>query len=352
MKINGKQYRTVWFDSDSVKMIDQTVLPHAFSIVSFKRYTQVADAIKTMVVRGAPAIGAAGAYGLALAAVSYRGSGVQSLRKRMVKARELLALTRPTAHDLFDGLSFVSRCLDEPSVRMIKKKALVLAEEYAQRSIERCAAIGNFGAQLIRNGDIILTHCNAGALATVDIGTALAPMRTAYAKGKKIFVFVDETRPWLQGSRLTAWELFQEKIPHAVIADNAAGYYMHQGKISLCIVGADRIALNGDVANKIGTYEKAVLAKENQIPFYVAAPASTIDMNCPSGGDIPIEGRDPLEVTHARGATKAGKIITVRLANPTSSAFNPAFDVTPAKYITGIITENGIIKPGDIKRLR
>jgi len=341
MKVRGRNYRTVWLDRKTLKMIDQTCLPHSFRVASFKKYFDVADAIRTMVVRGAPAIGAAAGFGLALAALSYRGRDAEELRDELASARAVLAGSRPTAYDLFDALDYVFSAKDECSVEKIKLRAATLAQQYADISVERCRRIGVHGARLIKSRSSVLTHCNAGALAAVDFGTALAPIRFAHKASKKLFVFVDETRPRCQGSRLTAWELAQEKIPHAVIADNAAGHYMRTGRVSLCIVGADRIALSGDVANKIGTYEKAVLAKENRIPFYVAAPVSTFDMNAISGDSIPIEERSPDEVTHIQGKN----MNSVRVASPGSPALNPAFDVTPARYITGIITEKGVIRP-------
>ena len=223
--------------------------------------------------------------------------------------------------------------------------AFEAARDYADWNAELCRKIGEYGDKLIQNNQNILTHCNAGALACVDFGTALSPIRIAHYSGKNVFVYVDETRPRNQGSSLTAWELAQEKINHAIIADNAAGFFMKKNKIDLVIVGADRIAMNGDVANKIGTYEKAVLARENNIPFYVAAPLSTFDANAKTGEDIPIEERSEDEILYISGIDANNEIKKVRIAPEESSAKNPAFDVTPAKYITGIITEKGIIKP-------
>lgn len=311
-----------------IKTINQPLLPHEFEIVNLKNTGEVAYAIKTMVVRGAPAIGATGAYGLAQAAI---------LNKDIKKAYNSLLKTRPTAYDLKDGLDFVFNAIK------MKKNPYNAAQQYADKSVERCRKIGEYGNKLIKNNYKILTHCNAGALATVDYGTALAPIRAAFYSGKKIFVFVDETRPRLQGARLTAFELVEEGIPHAIITDNAAGYYMQKKRIDICIVGADRIALNGDVANKIGTYEKAVLAKENNIPFYVAAPTSTIDLKCKNGNKIQIEERNQEEVHFIQGLDN-DKVKKVRISPKASKAKNPAFDITPAKYISGIITEKGIVK--------
>jgi len=288
-----------------LKLIDQRKLPFQLKIFDADSVEKVAYAIKKMVVRGAPAIGCAAAYGMVLG-------------KDKEKAARILKRTRPTAHDLFYAIDYM----------MEHGCTLEAANNYVESIIQKCKKIGEIGARLIKEGDKILTHCNAGALATVDWGTALAPLRMA--KDKNIFVWVDETRPRLQGL-LTAWELEQEGIEHALIVDNAAGYYMREGQIDMVIVGADRIALNYDVANKIGTYEKAVLAKENDIPFYVAAPMSTFDKSIKNGGQIKIEERESIEVT------KIFDYLPKKVKNP-------AFDVTPAEYITGIITEKGIIK--------
>ncbi|HLC65600.1 MAG TPA: S-methyl-5-thioribose-1-phosphate isomerase [Candidatus Nanoarchaeia archaeon] len=343
MKINWKDFKTVWMEDGKVKIIDQTILPHKFEIREYENFNDVANAIKTMVVRGAPAIGATGAYGLALAALSFKGDDFEDFLRYIKSAKKLLAETRPTAYDLFHGLDYVESCaLKSENIADWKRKAEIGAREYANRSAENCRRIGEFGNSIIRDGMNILTHCNAGALACVDFGTALAPIRIAYLSGKKIFVFVDETRPRMQGSLLTAFELAEEGIPHAIIPDNAAGFFMAKREVDVVIVGADRIARNGDVANKIGTYEKAVLAKENNIPFYVAAPTSTFDRNCASGEEIPIEERDENEVLSLNG---------VRISPVKSRARNPAFDVTPSKLITGIITEKGIVKPSEVNLL-
>ncbi|HOH46627.1 MAG TPA: S-methyl-5-thioribose-1-phosphate isomerase [Candidatus Cloacimonadota bacterium] len=335
MLINGTQYRSVWWEDDCLCMIDQNKLPFEFSIVRLETYQQVAEAIRHMTVRGAPAIGAAGAYGLAMAA---RVAPDGSFRSFIREAKEFLASTRPTAIDLYNALEFV---YDEvlkfiPNYDHARQVALLSAEDFVRDSAAECLALGEHGADLIEDGDRILTHCNAGALATVDWGTALSPIRLAHRQGKKIFVYVDETRPRFQGARLTAFELEQEGIPHAIITDAAAGYFFWKREIDLVIVGADRICLNGDIANKIGTYEKAVLAKEHKVPFWVAAPLSTFDLNCPSGEKIPIEYRDETEIKQYNGQA---------LSNPGSSALNPGFDITPADYITGIITPKGVFLP-------
>ncbi len=332
MRINvnneTNEMRAVWFENGIVKLIDQRKLPAKFEIFEAHITEEVAYAIKEMVVRGAPAIGITAAYGMAQAALQGRDIG---------EAFEFLRNTRPTAHDLFYALKFMRDTINSGD------NAVEKAEEYAEDIIGRCEKIGEYGEKLIKDGYQILTHCNAGALAVGDWGTATAPLRKAHRNGKKIFVWVDETRPRLQGARLTAWEMVQEGIEHAVIADNAAGYFMRKGKVDMVIVGADRITKNGDVANKIGTYEKAVVAKENGIPFYVAAPISTFDFSLESGDEIPIEERREDEVLFCREC---------RIAPQESKARNPAFDVTPAKYITGIITEKGIFKPEEVEKLR
>ena len=319
MQIDGKNYRTVWIENGIVKLINQPLLPDKFEIYDCKDYKETAKAIKTMIVRGAGAIGATAAYGMAQAFLADEDTK---------EAAKVIKNTRPTAQNLFYAVEKVLKAKD-------KEEALKIANEIADEDANACKKIGEYGESLIKDNSKILTHCNAGWLAFVDWGSALSPIYAAKRKGKNIFVFVDETRPRLQGARLTAWELEKENIPHAVIVDNAAGYYMKKGEVDLVITGADRIAANGDVANKIGTYEKAVLAKENNIPFYIAAPLSTFDLNCESGDKIPIEERDEKEVLEVRG---------VRLTPKESHAKNPAFDVTPAKYITGIITQKGIIK--------
>ncbi len=314
-----KEVKTVWIEGETVKLIDQRLLPDEFKIFSAGSVEEVAFAIEDMVVRGAPAIGATAAYGMAQA---------KMLGRKMDVAASILKDTRPTAHDLFHAVDHMERAIQEG------KDPVKAADEYARDITSRCKKIGLNGNKLIKDGDKILTHCNAGALATVDFGTALAPIRAAHRSGKEIFVWVDETRPRCQGAMLTSWELLQEGVPHAIIADNAAGYYMRKGEVNLAIVGADRIAANGDVANKIGTYEKAVVAKENGIPFYVAAPASTFDFSLSDGDQIPIEERNPDEVLFVRGK---------RIAPKDAEARNPAFDVTPSKYITGYITEKGTL---------
>src|SRR3989344_2972302 len=346
MLINNVNYRTVWMQDTSVYLINQLLLPHKFEIYKSKDYSDTSNAIKTMIVRGAPAIGATGAFGMAQAAMMFEGENFMEFKKYIDNAYLRINSSRPTANDLRYALDFVKNMMFiEGSVANSKMKAFELAREYADWSAELCKKIGEHGNELIKDNQSILTHCNAGALACVDYVTALAPIRMAHYSNKKIFVFADETRPRNQGASLTAWELAQERIPHAIIADNAAGHFMQKGKIDMAIVGADRIAMNGDVANKIGTYEKAVLAKENHIPFYVAVPLSTFDINCTTGEEIPIEERSEEEVLCITGIDENKEIKKMRIAPQESTAKNPAFDITPARLITGIITERGIIRP-------
>ncbi|MBI2657705.1 S-methyl-5-thioribose-1-phosphate isomerase [Candidatus Woesearchaeota archaeon] len=346
MLVNNQSYRTVWMQDPSVYMINQQLLPHRFEIYESKNHLQTADAIRSMIVRGAPAIGAAGAFGIAQAASEFTGKDFDNFKIHLKKAEHVLKSARPTANDLFYGVDFVmKKTFDNFDAGIAKKYAVNAANEYADWNAELCRQIGEHGNKLIKNGQNILTHCNAGALACVDFGTALSPIRIAHYNKKNIFVYVDETRPRNQGASLTAWELAQEKINHVIIADNAAGFFMKNGKIDFVIVGADRIAMNGDVANKIGTYEKAVLAKENNIPFYVAAPLSTFDAKCSSGNEIPIEERHEDEILFMSGMDENSEIKKIRIAPIESSAKNPAFDITPAKYITGIITEKGVLNP-------
>ena len=314
--------RALWWEDGTVRAIDQRKLPHLLEIVTISTHDEMASAISDMTIRGAPSIGAAGAYGMALAA----RNGID-----LSDAARTLKSTRPTAHDLFHAIDLMLSKDDD---------IIGAADAYADSIVAKCELIGANGDKLINDGMKILTHCNAGALATVDIGTALAPIRVARRSGKKLFVFVDETRPRLQGAKLTAWELANEDIDHAIIADNAAGYYLRT-EIDLVIVGADRIARNGDFANKIGTYEKAVVAKENGVPFYVAAPVSTFDQSLASGDGIVIEQRSPDEVLLIDG---------IRVAADGSRALNPAFDVTPAALVSGFITEHGVFAPDDLAR--
>ena len=343
-----KEFRTVWMQDNIVKMIDQSKLPHKFEIYNSTNYRETAEAIKTMIVRGAPVIGVVAAYGVVQACLEAPENKFDEYVKN---AANILKETRPTGYNLFWAIDRMIKVISKVNpINEKKKLAIKEANKIAEEDVEVCKKIGEYGNKLINDENRILTHCNAGALATVDYGTALAPIRFAHYEGKKIFIFVDETRPKCQGAKLTAWELLQEGIHHAIIADNAAGYYMKKGEVDLCIVGTDRVTADGSVANKIGTYEKAVLAKENKIPFYVAVPTSTIDLNIKSGNDIPIEERSEKEVTHISGYID-NDIKNVRITPEGSHAKNPAFDVTPARYITSFITEKGIINPRDIKKL-
>jgi len=339
MKVNGKNHRTVWMEGPEVKLIDQTRLPHEFKIYTCANHRETASAIKTMIVRGAGAIGATGAYAVAQAVLE------NNEPRAIEAAANLIRDTRPTAQNLFAGINFVLDAIKNLTDKdEIKKIAVNKANEFANYDSDACNKIGELGNALISDGCRVATHCNAGWLAFVDWGTALSPVFHAHRSGKNVHVFVDETRPRNQGSTLTAWELIQEGIPHSVITDNATGYFMKNGDIDIMITGSDRIAANGDIANKIGTYEKAVLAKENGIPFYIAAPTTTIDFNIENGNLIPIEERSSDEVKYIQGLTDSGEVTKVKIMPEASSARNPAFDVTPAKYITGIITEKGIVK--------
>ena len=351
--------RTVAFDraNNTVLLIEQRLLPHEFKIVAAKNFRETANAITDMVVRGAGAIGATAAYGLAQGALAFHGHDLPKFRRHLKAVYQTLKTARPTAVDPVNAMNDVRAAMRAGrTVEEQQLLALAAAEEFANENVRHCEEIGRHGAKLIRNGMKILTHCNAGWLAFVDVGTATAPMYAAQAQGKKFHVFCDETRPRSQGATLTAWELAQQKISHQVIADNAAGHLMQHGEIDLVIVGSDRtLGRTGEVANKIGTYTKAVLAKRHGIPFYVAIPLSTIDWKLKSGFDIPIEERCESEVLGAWGAlmnsklkTQNSKLSYVRVANPTSGARNPGFDVTPPELITGIITPVGIFRPKEL----
>jgi methylthioribose-1-phosphate isomerase len=349
--------RTVEFHppSNSVRLIEQRLLPHTFKIVATRDYGQTAEAIRTMIVRGAPAIAATAAFGLAQGLRAFRGQSLSRFAAHVETVYQTLKTARPTAVDPVNAMDWVrAQMLPGGSVEEQQTLALDAARRFADEDVEHCRAIGRHGAKLIRNGMRILTHCNAGSLACVDIGTATAPIYAAQAQGKQFHVFCDETRPRCQGSTLTAWELAQQGVSHQILADNAAGHLMQRGEIDLVIVGSDRVlGRTGEVANKIGTYTKAVLADRHRIPFYVAIPLSTIDWTLRSGRDIPIEEREPGEVLGAWGVVqgaKAGRRAYVRVANPTSGARNPGFDVTPPDLITGIITPVGIFKPKDLRK--
>jgi methylthioribose-1-phosphate isomerase len=327
---------TIEWTADGVVMIDQTRLPLHEEYVTCRGYREVATAIRDMIIRGAPAIGVAAAMGVA---IGVQHAAPENLDTQFAEICATLAATRPTAVNLFWAIARMKcvygtvhgRPIEEIRARLVEEAKLIREEDIA---INR--AIGSNGAPLVPDHKTVLTHCNAGALATAGYGTALGVIRAAREMGKSIDVFADETRPFMQGARLTVWELQQDGIPTTLITDNMAGHFMKQGRIGCVVVGADRIAANGDVANKIGTYSVAVLAKENGVPFYVAAPISTLDLTLASGDQIPIEERSAIEVTHVFGHPVAPAGTTVK---------NPAFDVTPARYVTGIITEKGVARP-------
>jgi methylthioribose-1-phosphate isomerase len=357
-----RHFRTVTFDArrNTVLLIEQRLLPHKFQVVSTRDFRETALAIQEMVVRGAGAIGATAAYGLAQGLRAFRGRDVEKFLHHVEKVCETLKAARPTAVDPINAINHVRQVMSVgQTIGEQQALALAAAEEFADEDVRHCQEIGRHAAKLIRNGMNILTHCNAGWLAFVDVGTATAPLYAAQAQGRTFHVYCDETRPRSQGATLTAWELAQQGISHQVIADNAAGHLMQRGKVDLVIVGSDRtLGRTGEIANKIGTYTKAVLARRHRIPFYVAIPLSTIDWNLASGFDIPIEERDESEVLGAWGLCAKSPSATcnletadrayVRVANPSSRALNPGFDVTPAELITGIITPKGILEPPEL----
>lgn len=352
--VNGRTrpYRTVSFDArrNRVLLIEQRLLPHKFKVISTPDFKATALAIRDMIVRGAGAIGAAAAYGLAQGSRAFKRGNPGAFEAHVEKVFETLKDARPTAIDPVNAMIEVRRRMSTGrTVAERQQLALDAAVAFADEDVEHCRAIGRHGAALIRNGMKILTHCNAGWLAFVDIGSATAPIYAAQEEGKRLHVFCDETRPRCQGATLTAWELAQQGVSHEVIADNAAGHLFQRGEINMVIVGSDRtLGRTGEVTNKIGTYTKAVLAHRHRVPFYVAIPLSTIDWNLKSGADIPIEERDEAEVLGAWGADAKGTRRYVRVANPDSGARNPGFDVTPAELITGIITPAGIFKPHEL----
>lgn len=346
VRIKGieKHFRTVWMEGSNVVMIDQRLLPHKFKLLKCRTYLDSVEAVKNMTIRGAGAIGATAGYAMAQAVNEAPRFSKEKAIMYVLEAEKRIKEARPTAQNLFYAVDRVyNSTLKAKTIEEAVSFAIKEANQIADDDAEACRKIGEYGNTLLGVKDTVLTHCNAGGLAFVDNGSALSPVYAAKAAGKKIIVYTDETRPRLQGANLTAWELLNEGIEHYVIPDNAAGYFMREGKIGVVIVGADRIANNGDTANKIGTYEKAVCAKAAGIPFYVAAPTSTFDVKCRSGRDIPIEYRSEDEVKWVYGRTKAGKMQKVLVTNPESPALNPAFDVTPAEYISGFITEKGIV---------
>jgi len=332
---------TIEWTPEGVVMIDQTKLPSEVTFVTCATYNEVADAIRSMVIRGAPAIGVAAAMGVALGALK-----ASDLEAEMPVICETLAQTRPTAVNLFwaiDRMKQVYASVRGSDPAAIRERLVLEAQRVRDEDLAINEKIGSFGAPLVPDGKTVLTHCNAGALATAGFGTALGVVRAAVREGKKIDVFADETRPFLQGARLTAWELQRDGIETTLITDNMAGHFLKSGRIGCVVVGADRIAANGDVANKVGTYGVAVLAKENNVPFYVAAPISTLDLTLESGDKIPIEERAGKEVTHIQGLHIAPEGIKVA---------NPAFDVTPNRYVSAIITERGIARAPYVEQLR
>jgi methylthioribose-1-phosphate isomerase len=337
--------KAVEWEDGTVKILDQTRLPIEVVYINCSNYLQVADCIKKLCIRGAPAIGIAAAMGIALAALDARAEDFESFVRTLNPAMETMIATRPTAVNIKWAIERIKRKLSrsrDQSVQALKELLVKEANDILREDIEVNKAIGRWGAEFLKDGDTVLTHCNAGALATGGYGTATAPIIVALEQGKKIQVIADETRPVLQGARLTAWELLQNDVPVTLITDNSAGALMKKGMINLAIVGTDRTVANGDVANKIGTYSVAVLCKEHSIPFYVAAPFSSIDFSIPSGDLIPIEEREAREVTHVMGKQIAPEGVKV---------INMAFDVTPARYVTAIFTEKGAFRPFDIAKL-
>jgi len=331
--------RSVEWHNGRVKMIDQRLLPAQFQMLECENHLEVAEAIRDMAIRGAPAIGATAAFGMAVAAHCSQAEERDELLDDLREAAETLKAARPTAVNLSWAVSRMMRHAElESDLAAIREALLEEAQALADQDVEINKRLGQHGATLVQDGDTILHHCNTGALAAVDYGTALGVIRTAHEQGKQIHVLVDETRPRLQGARLTTWELEQLAIPFTLIVDNAAGHFLRTGQVDIVLVGADRVAANGDVANKIGTYKLALAAHDNGVPFYPCVPTSTVDLALPSGDDIPIEQRPPEEIT---GITYQGQPI----ASEDVQVSNPAFDVTPYRYVSGIVTENGIAYP-------
>lgn len=335
-----------WSD-EGVLMLDQRLLPTEEKWLTLKTFNEVADGIRDMVVRGAPAIGVSAAYGIALGVKNFVGTNIADLEDEVEYIGDVMAKTRPTAVNLFWAIDRMKRVFGEnkdKSISEIKQILIDEAKAIHEEDIESQRLIAEFGGELLQDNSTVLTHCNAGALATGGVwGTALGVIRGAVNQGKTIAVVADETRPYLQGARLTAWELVQDSIPVTLITDNMSGHLMKKGRVQAVVVGSDRIAANGDVANKIGTYMVAVLAKQHNIPFYVAAPLSTVDLNCPTGDEIPIEERDIREITHVRD---------IQLAPEGISVSNYAFDVTPNELVTAIITEKGVARAPYTESLR
>ena len=348
MKIEGKEYRTIWFENNVVKIIDQTKLPHRFIIKDLRKVQDAINAIKLMEVRGAPLIGATAAYGLVLSIIENKDLSF------LKKSSENLIASRPTAINLKWAVERMMKKLLGINDKDILNAAINEANEIVEEDVRFCKKIGLNGLKIIeeisnkkKDTVNILTHCNAGWLATIDWGTATSPIYHAHQKGIKVHVWVDETRPRNQGANLTSYELNEEGIPNTIITDNAGGILMQRGEVDLCIVGTDRTLSTGDVANKIGTYLKALAAKDNNVPFYVALPSSTIDWSIKDFKKIPIEERNPEELSHVEGVDENNNVATVRIYPEKSKALNLAFDITPAKYVTGLITEKGICEASE-----
>lgn len=340
-------FRTIeWLDNGMLRLLDQRVLPAQTTYLDFTDYHEVAHAIRDMVVRGAPAIGVTAAYGMALAAKYAVASDLNALREELAQADVILRASRPTAVNLFWALNRIQQITNHTTIadaETLKQRILAEARTMAAEDAEICRRMGYNGAALVPQTATIIHHCNTGSLAATDYGTALGVIRAAYEQGKSVHVLVDETRPRLQGARLTSWELKEQGISHQVIVDGASGHFMRRVGVDLCVVGADRIAANGDTANKIGTYNLAVVARANGVPFYVVAPTSTVDLSTPHGDLIEIEERAPREVTHVEDTQITPDAVAVG---------NPAFDVTPAQYITAIVTEKGVVYPPFLENLR
>jgi methylthioribose-1-phosphate isomerase len=344
MKLSGTNYQPIEWLGDRVRIIDQTLLPGKEVYLELNDYRDMSAAIKELKVRGAPAIGVAGGYGVVLGALKIKNASREAFLKEVYGIIDFIAATRPNARNLFFALERMKKAAKTGKTVADTKKVLIdEANSIHKYEADATLHLSAYGAELLQDGWTVLTHCNAGPLATCGLGTALGVILEARNQGKKISVIADETRPLLQGARLTAWELQKAKVPVKLITDNMAGHFMKAGKIDCVITGADRITANGDTANKIGTYTVSVLAKENKIPFYIAAPVSTFDTSLKTGDEIPIEERNPEEVTHLHGT---------RIAPEGVNALNPAFDVTPHKYITAIITDKGIIRPPYLKSIK
>ncbi|MHA1737698.1 MAG: S-methyl-5-thioribose-1-phosphate isomerase [Candidatus Heimdallarchaeota archaeon] len=346
-------YHSIWMEDEIIFAIDQRKLPFTFEIFETKTLKDTCFTIKEMVVRGAPLIGVTTAYGLLQVSMTSKEVDIRKFISVIKNAMNKLSKTRPTAIDLFNTINRIEQILDEKeTVQRNQQKIKIEVEKIAEETLQEAKQIGEVGNAVIPENGVVMTICNAGALATIDYGTALAPIRKAHESKKNITVYVNETRPRMQGARLTAWELYNESIEHYIIADSAAGYYLSQKKIDVVIVGADRVTFNGDVANKIGTYTLSVLCKENNVPFYIALPHSTFDLNLEFGKDIIIEQRDGLEVQTAMSIDTVDDIEVKRriIHFPKSKNLNPAFDITPAQNVTGYITPSGIVKPSEIRK--